>query len=90
VRTTIDLSDDLFRTLKARAALSGITLRELIRHLIEQGLRPPGHTLLPGVPRREPPPIIIPPRGVPIAAIPCAELARLEEEEDQAKHARSA
>jgi len=90
VRTTIDLPDDLFRALKARAALGGVTLRELTQRLIEQGLRSPVHGSAPGAARREPPPVIIPPRGKPIAAVPRAELARLEEEEDEAKHARSA
>ncbi|MGQ0569340.1 MAG: ribbon-helix-helix protein, CopG family [Armatimonadota bacterium] len=90
MRTTIDLPDALYRSLKARAALSGVTMRDLIRHLVEQGLRQPGATseAVPG--RREPPPVIIPPRGVPIPAIPRAELRRLEEEEDEAQHARSA
>lgn len=35
MRTTIDISDDLLRQAKARAALTGIRLRDLI----EQGLR---------------------------------------------------
>lgn len=90
MRTTVDLPDDLLRALKARSALGGITLRELIRRLIEQGLRAPAHGPSPGTPRREPTPIIIPPSGVPIAAVLRPELARLEEEEDEAKHARSA
>jgi hypothetical protein len=34
--------------------------------------------------------VIVLPRGVPIPAIPRADLLRLEEEEDEAKHARSA
>ncbi len=89
VRTTVDLPDDLFRALKARAALGGVTLRELTRRLIEQGLRPPVHGPLPGAARREPPPVIILPHGKPIAAVPRTELARLEEEEDEAKHAGS-
>ncbi len=90
MRTTIDLPDELYRALKARAALSGVTMRDLIRRLVEHGLRQAG---MPGDSargRREPPPVIIPPRNVPIPAIPRAELLRLEEEEDAAKHARSA
>jgi hypothetical protein len=87
MRTTVDLPDELYRALKIRAASSGVTLRHLVERLVEQGLRQPsGAAGRPG----EPPPVIIPPRGVPIAAVPRAELARLEEEEDQAKHARSA
>ncbi len=89
MRTTFDLPDDLFRALKARAALKGLTMRELVHRLIEEGLRSArvGQT---GPPRRhDPPPVIIASRGVPIPALSRAELARLEEEEDEAKHARS-
>ncbi len=86
MRIMIDLPDELFRTLEAEAALEGLTLRELVRRLIEEGLRsarlvrtgPPG--------RHDPPPVIIAPRGVPIPAVSRAKLARLEEEDDEAKH----
>lgn len=90
MRTTIDLPDDLYRALKARAALSGVTLRELVRRLIDQGLRQPAGGQPAGRSRREPPPVIVPPRGVPIPAVSRAELARLEEQDDEARHARSA
>jgi hypothetical protein len=87
MRTTIDLPDELYRALKVRAARNGVTLRDLVRRLVEQGLRQSsradGQT-------DQSPPVIIPPRGVPIAAVSRAELARLEEEEDLNKHARSA
>lgn len=91
MRTTVDLPEELLRTLKARAALGGITLRELILRLIEQGLqsatadKPRSNSA-----RRAPPPIVIPPTGVPIRALPRQELMRLEEADDEAKHARSA
>ena len=89
MRTTIDLPDDLYRTLKARAGLSGITLRQLVRRLIEQGLRsPPDKAGLSG--RHGPPPVIIRPRGIPIPAVSRAELTRMEEEEDEANYARLA
>lgn len=47
MRTTIDLPDKLFRRAKARAALDGTTLKDLITRLVEQGLQrvagsPPG------------------------------------------------
>jgi len=85
MRTTVDLPDDLYRALKARAGLSGVTLRHLIQRLIEQGLRYPvsPHS----VKTREAPPVIIPARGVPIPAISRGELARMEEEEEEEKHA---
>jgi hypothetical protein len=90
MRTTFDLPSDLYRALKTRAALTGVTMRDLVRRLIEQGLRQPSpgpHA--PGV-RRDPPPVIIPPRGTSIPALPRAELQRLEEEEDAARYAGSA
>jgi hypothetical protein len=85
MRTTIDLPENLYRSLKARAGLSGITLRELVQQLIEQGLRSPRGE--PSVRRHAPPPVIIPPRGVPIPAMSREGIRRIEEEEDEAKHA---
>lgn len=38
MRTSVDLPDPLFRHLKARAALEGRSLRELMVQLIERGL----------------------------------------------------
>jgi hypothetical protein len=39
MRTTIDLPDDLFRQAKARAAINGLRLKDLITRFVEQGLR---------------------------------------------------
>jgi len=89
MRTTIDLPADLHRALKARAGLRGITLRDLVRGLIEQGLRSPTDEAAPAK-RHGPPPVIIRPRGVPIPALPRADLTRMEEEEDEADYARLA
>ena len=49
MRTTLDLPDALLRQLKAKAALEGKTLKELMRLLVERGLRagaepPPAET----------------------------------------------
>ncbi len=85
MRTTIDIPDDLYRALKARAGLNGLKLRDLIQRLIEQGLR--STSVEPVGKRLGPPPVIIPPCGVPIPAVSRAELARMEEEEDEAKYA---
>lgn len=86
MRTTIDIPDDLYRTLKARAGLTGVTLRQLLQRLIEQSLHSPGAgALLPK--RHDPPPVIVPPRGVLIPAVSRADLRRVEEEEDEAKYA---
>jgi len=38
MRTTLDFPDDLFRALKARAAIEGTTLKELIPRLVRGGL----------------------------------------------------
>ena len=85
MRTTIDLPDDLYRTLKARAALDGTTLRELIQNLVEQGLRHPERSRSPSVSRWGPPPVITEPRGTPIEPLSSAQLRRLEEGEDAAR-----
>lgn len=89
MRTTIELPDDLYRALKARAGLSGVTLRQLVQRLIEQGLRSSTGGAAPGN-RRAPPPVIVPPRGVPIPAVSRAEVVRMEEEEDERNNARLA
>lgn len=89
MRTTLDLPDDLYRVLKARAALAGMPLRRLVESLIRQSLREPLDRAA-GPNRREPPPVIVPPSGRRIPALSRARLRRLEEEEDEAKRARSA
>jgi len=89
MRTTIELPDDLYRALKARAGLTGVTLGHLVQRLIEQGLRSSTGAAAPAG-RRSPPPMIVPPRGALIPAISRAELTRMEEEEDEAKNARLA
>jgi plasmid stability protein len=41
MRTTIDIPDPLFRHLKARAAMQGSSLRDLVVDLVEKGLQAP-------------------------------------------------
>ena len=41
MRTSLDLPDDLFRHLKARAALEGSSLRDLVVTLVERGMDAP-------------------------------------------------
>ncbi|MEB3156996.1 MAG: hypothetical protein VKO26_06125 [Cyanobacteriota bacterium] len=38
MRTTLELPDPLFARLKARAAMEGVTLKQLLRGYVEQGL----------------------------------------------------
>ena len=86
MRSTFDLPDNLYRTLKVRAGLSGVSMRELLVELIERGLKA-------GIPeagasgRSDEPPVIIPSDGIPIPALSRAELTRIEDEEDGAKYA---
>ena len=49
MRTTLELPDLLFARLKARAATEGVTLKELLRSYVEQGLQTP--TASAGLPR---------------------------------------
>jgi len=41
MRTSLDIPDPLFRHLKARAALEGSTLRDLVLSLLQRGLNSP-------------------------------------------------
>jgi hypothetical protein len=41
MRTTLELPDPLFARLKARAASDGVTLKQLLRSYVEQGLSAP-------------------------------------------------
>jgi hypothetical protein len=38
MRTTIDIPDALYRELKAKAALEGLPMKDLVRRLVEHGL----------------------------------------------------
>jgi hypothetical protein len=41
MRTTVDLPDELFRQVKAKAALEGTNLKQLLRRYVESGLYAP-------------------------------------------------
>lgn len=91
MRTTVDIPDELLRQAKAKAALSGIKLKDLIAGYVEEGLRRPAP--LPErepARRRDPPPVIIPARGIPIQALTGDELRAIDTAEDEARDARSA
>ena len=87
MRTTLDLPDELFRQLKARAALSGTTIKDLLARFVESGLRqvvPPATVAH----RRSPLPVIKRGRGA-IPNVTAQVQARLDEGEDLAKLRRS-
>jgi predicted DNA binding CopG/RHH family protein len=90
MRTTIEIPDELYRSLKARAALSGVPVREVVAQLIDQGMKSVPSGATPRDRRREPPPVAIAPRGFPIQALSHKGKARADEREDEAKLARSA
>jgi hypothetical protein len=83
VRTTIDLPDELYRTLKTRSAISGVTMRELIQHLVEQGLAGASASLEAAAPREDRLPVAIPARGDPIRAVTDEEIADMEMEDER-------
>ena len=90
MRTTLEIPDELYRSLKARAALSGVPVREIVTQLIDLGLRSVPSVARTRHRRHAPPPVAIPPRGVSIAALSHEDKVRAEEIEDEAKHARPA
>jgi hypothetical protein len=91
MRTTLDIPDPLFRELKARAALDGMKLKDLVAALIEAGLRQPRQGAAQTPRPRSPLPVIRKATtGQPIPAISSVELAQIELEEDLVKHGRSA
>lgn len=84
----MDLPDNLFRQVKARAALEGVTLKDMLTRYIESGLQEPnrsgrqpsGRSPLPTLPKRG--------KGL-IPNLTPELQAKLEEEEDLAKLRRS-
>ena len=80
MRTTIDLPDDLFRTLKVRAGMGGVSFKQVVLELIQNGLHAT-RVEPPRASRQAPPPVIIPYRGVPIPAVSPQDAAEREESE---------
>ncbi|HEY8055736.1 MAG TPA: hypothetical protein VIE13_07475 [Terriglobales bacterium] len=81
MRTTVDIPDPVFRSLKVRAGLQGVTLKQLFLQYVERGLREPEQAKRG---RRDDPPVAIPPSGRTIRLTP-EDIHRLEEEDDEAK-----
>jgi hypothetical protein len=82
MRTTIDLPDELFRQAKARAALSGVSLRDLITRFVEHGLQLSDKPTPVVRPRRGDLPEIIPPRGRRMPVLSSAEIQAILDAED--------
>jgi hypothetical protein len=82
MRTTIDMPDELYRSVKAKAALKGLRLKDLIQRYIERGLSGPE---LPTI--RSEPPVIRPATG---RQLPLHTNTQLNEilDEEEANHLR--
>ena len=77
----MDLPDDLFRQVKAKAALEGATLKAVLARYVESGLRQPAR--LAGEPGRRSALPTMPKRGKGVIPNLTPELqARLEAEDD--------
>jgi hypothetical protein len=91
MRTTLDLPDEIFRKLKAEAALRGFKLKELVAQLIERGLN---EGLLPPAAGRQRRSFAIPiareADGTVTPALSNAQLQAILEEEDLAEYHRVA
>jgi hypothetical protein len=88
MRTTLDLPDEVFRQVKAKAALEGATLKVLLRRYIEGGLRQPS-SLGGRATKRSALPVIKAGNRKPIPNLTSELQAALDEEQDRAKLNRS-
>lgn len=83
MRTTLDLPDELFRQLKSKAALEGVTLKDLLTTYITRCL---GETPAAAPQRTDRSEIPVPERwrhgGPPIRSLSNAELQEIFDEED--------
>ncbi len=83
MRTTVDLPDELLRRAKARAALDGSSLKDLLRGYIEHGLAAGLPVAVPPAkPRRSLLPVARPATGRTLPALSSRELHRLLDEEE--------
>jgi hypothetical protein len=90
MRTTIDLPDELLRRVKARAALDGLMLKDLIARYVADGLAQgvrlgaSAGNATPARPRRCELPVMIPARGRRLTALTSVDVRALLDAEDAA------
>ncbi len=88
MRTTLELPDELFRQVKAKAAVKGTTIKELLTQYVETGLRQPDGPYTSRARRSTLPVIKRGRRGI-VLPVTGEVQARLDDEEDIAKIRRS-
>lgn len=84
MRTTIDLPDELLRQVKAKAALDGMKLKDLITRYVEQGLRGAPPPMASRRRRRSELPVARAATGRTLPALTNAEVQRILDEEEAA------
>lgn len=82
MRTTIDLPDDLLRQVKAKAAIDGMKLKDLIIHYVEQGLKGAPSPTAPLRRQRSELPVARAATGHTLAALTNAEIQRILDKEE--------
>jgi hypothetical protein len=84
MRTTLEIPDPLFREVKARAAQSGLKLKELLTRYIEAGLKAPHLQSPQQRPKRAPLPVLFKKTSgaPPTPALSNAELQAILDKED--------
>jgi hypothetical protein len=85
MRTTIDLPDEIFRQVKAKAALGGLKLKDLIARYVEQGLRGAPPSMAPRKRQRSELPISRGATGCTLPALTNGEIQSLLDEEETAR-----
>lgn len=82
MRTTIDVPDELLRQVKAKAALDGLRLKDLITRYLEQGLRGAQPATAPLRRRRSEMPVARAATGLCLPSLSNAEIERILGEEE--------
>ena len=84
MRTTLELPDPLFREVKARAAQSGLKLKELLTRYIQAGLNSADVHSTSSRPKRAPLPVLFKktPGSPPTPALSNAEIQAILDKED--------
>ena len=82
MRITLDLPDELLHRVKAKAALDGLKLKDLIARYIEEGLRKAPSRTAPRRGRRSELPVVRAATGGTLPALVNVEIQRLLDEEE--------